>query len=130
MGAPREDYQKYAPFQSYIHVEDFQSPERLAAFLNHLDQNDDSYNEYFMWKGTGKFIDWTDSLCQICDKLHDDDFVSSQQHYDDINKWWRPAGICTNGFWRDINSTKAEQMKHAVIRQNRHDEEWKPKARN
>ena len=50
MGARPEDYERSAPFHSYIHVDDFEGPEELAQYLHKLDQDDDLYNEYFQWK--------------------------------------------------------------------------------
>ena len=47
MGARPEDYAKVAPLNSYIHVDDFDSPKDLAAYLHKLDKNDDLYNNYF-----------------------------------------------------------------------------------
>lgn len=53
MGARREDYERYAPKNSYIHVEEFASPKELAKYLHKLDQDDELYNSYFEWYGTG-----------------------------------------------------------------------------
>lgn len=56
MGARPEDYESSAPFNSYIHVDEFGSPAELAEYLKLLDTNDELYNSYFKWKGTGEFI--------------------------------------------------------------------------
>lgn len=50
MGAHPDDYKNSAPKNSYIHVDDFDSPEKLAEYLLELDGNDEKYNEYFRWK--------------------------------------------------------------------------------
>ncbi len=50
MGARPEDYARSAPYKSYIHVDDFESPKELAEYLHKLDQDDNLYNEYFKWK--------------------------------------------------------------------------------
>ena len=47
MGAREEDYQRSAPYKSYLHVDQFEDPQQLAKFLHQLDQNDDLYNQYF-----------------------------------------------------------------------------------
>ena len=47
MGAREEDYQRAAPYKSYLHVDQFEDPQQLAKFLHQLDQNDDLYNQYF-----------------------------------------------------------------------------------
>ena len=56
MGAHPSDYEAVAPPKSYIHVDDFASPKALAQFLIKLDRDDDLYNSYFRWKGTGEFV--------------------------------------------------------------------------
>ena len=50
MGARPEDYKAAAPLNSYIHVDDFDSPKDLAEYLKQLDQDDEKYNAYFKWK--------------------------------------------------------------------------------
>ncbi|XP_055309120.1 glycoprotein 3-alpha-L-fucosyltransferase A-like isoform X2 [Sitodiplosis mosellana] len=101
MGSTPEDYEKYAPLRSFIHVDHFKSPKELAEYLHILDQNDDLYNSYFKWKGTGEFIpNWAYFWCRICALLHDDHTMSTKHWYKDINEWWRGPGICTKGSWR------------------------------
>ena len=99
MGARPEEYALVAPYRSYIHVEEFESPKELAAYLNKLDNDDDLYNSYFRWKGTGEFIN-TQLLCRLCAMLHDD---FPNRFYRDVNDWWRGPGICTGGSWRDVD---------------------------
>lgn len=47
MGARPEDYERSAPYKSYIHVDEFESPRELAEYLHRLDKNDELYNSYF-----------------------------------------------------------------------------------
>lgn len=49
MGAKPEDYERSAPYRSYIHVDEFESPKELAAYLHQLDKNDELYNSYFRY---------------------------------------------------------------------------------
>lgn len=56
MGARPEEYKKYTPDNSFIHIEEFPSPKELAEYLHKLDQDDDLYNSYFKWKGTTKYL--------------------------------------------------------------------------
>lgn len=97
MGARPEDYQRSAPEGSYIHVDEFAGPEELAAYLHRLDHDNDLYNSYFKWKGTGEFIN-TYFWCRLCAMLH---APITPRHYEDVNDWWRGAGICTNKSWRN-----------------------------
>ncbi|XP_055696282.1 glycoprotein 3-alpha-L-fucosyltransferase A [Lutzomyia longipalpis] len=99
MGARPEDYLGSAPYKSYIHVDDFASPKELAAYLHLLDKNDELYNSYFKWKGTGEFIN-TYFWCRVCAMLHDEAAIAKPKWYPDINDWWRGKGVCTSNSWR------------------------------
>jgi hypothetical protein len=83
-----------SPYRSYLHVDEFASPKELAEYLNVLDKNDELYNSYFKWKGTGEFIN-TFYWCRVCAMLHDDYSIKHQSKwYEDINDWWRGPGVC------------------------------------
>jgi hypothetical protein len=106
MGGRREDYERIAPKRSYVHVDDYESPKRLAEYLRRLDADDDLYNEYFRWKGTGEFID-TKFFCRLCTMLHDDG--APAKHYPNINDWWRGPGVCNNAMpWRRFIESSAD----------------------
>ncbi|BHF79387.1 Alpha-(1,3)-fucosyltransferase 7 [Sparganum proliferum] len=70
MGAPRDDYCALAPPNSFIHVDDFESPAKLASYLNWLDRNDTAYASYFAWKAYGKIVSETRTECRLCGFLH------------------------------------------------------------
>lgn len=105
MGARPEDYVNAAPYRSYIHVDEFSSHKELADYLHILDQNDDLYNSYFKWKGTGEFIN-TYYWCRVCSMLHDEVAVQRGKWYEDVNEWWRGSGVCSNGSWRNFQARK------------------------
>ena len=50
MGARLEDYERAAPYKSFLHVDQFESPQQLAEYLHILDKDDNKYNEYFQVK--------------------------------------------------------------------------------
>ncbi|XP_046614305.1 glycoprotein 3-alpha-L-fucosyltransferase A isoform X1 [Neodiprion virginianus] len=100
MGARPEDYERSSPYRSYIHVDEFESPKELADYLHRLDKDDELYNSYFRWKGTGEFIN-TYFFCRVCAMLHDEYPVKS---YSDVNVWWRGEGVCTQSSWRKHNA--------------------------
>ncbi|KAJ8024469.1 Alpha-(1,3)-fucosyltransferase 5 [Holothuria leucospilota] len=54
IGAPKEDYERLAPPNSFIYADDFKSPHDLAKYLKQLDENDDLYNKFFQWKKVGR----------------------------------------------------------------------------
>ncbi len=93
MGAPAEYYLKVAPLNSYIHVDDFESPKKLAAYLHKLKNDDHLYNNYFKWKGSGKLITNTKFWCRLCALVNDD---SRLAWYEDVNHWWGGPGICVH----------------------------------
>ena len=47
MGATIDEYKAVAPPNSFIHVDQFESPAELAQYLRWLNANDEYYNEYF-----------------------------------------------------------------------------------
>ncbi|KAI4465622.1 alpha- 13 -fucosyltransferase [Holotrichia oblita] len=100
MGARPEDYERSAPEGSYIHVDEFASPAELATYLHRLDKDNDLYNSYFRWKGTGEFIN-TYFWCRLCAMLH---APIKPKHYDDVNDWWRGPGVCTSRSWRNVQT--------------------------
>ncbi|XP_074600068.1 glycoprotein 3-alpha-L-fucosyltransferase A-like [Brevipalpus obovatus] len=96
MGAQKSDYERSAPPNSFIHVDDFKSPKELANYLKTLDANDSLYNKYFEWKGTGEFIN-TRFWCRLCAQLHAPRNVKSYQH---LNSWWNSESTCKlSGGW-------------------------------
>jgi len=67
MGASKIDYETLAPKNSFIHIDDFRSPQDLAEYLVRLDNNDTAYNEYFRWKDEASgHIEQTHFLCEVC----------------------------------------------------------------
>ncbi|XP_058984902.1 glycoprotein 3-alpha-L-fucosyltransferase A [Musca domestica] len=105
MGARPEDYEVSAPQRSYIHVDEFASASELADYLHILDNDEKLYNSYFNWKGTGEFIN-TYYWCRVCASLHDEESLKKPRWYTDVNDWWRGAGVCTNGSWRNFKARK------------------------
>ena len=55
-GQDRRDYEILAPPKSFIHVDDFATPEALAKYLLYLDHNETAYREYFDWRNTYAFV--------------------------------------------------------------------------
>lgn len=73
MGVTKEFYSTVAPENSFIHVDDFNSPKELAEYLHKLDKNDDLYNSYFQFQGTGSFLtEYGYYICRLCAILHSD----------------------------------------------------------
>ena len=81
MGARREDYERSAPHNSFLHVDDFPGgPAELATFLHRLDRDDALYQQFFLWKGTGEMIN-TKFFCRLCALLHSDKVGSEEKMF-------------------------------------------------
>ena len=106
MGAPRQDYEDMAPYNSFIHVDDFASPKELAHYLHLLDKDDLLYNKYFQWKGTGVFIN-TYFYCRLCAMLHEADRAPPHV-YRHLRDWWLHQQ-CTKHPWPQENFQTAEK---------------------
>lgn len=112
-GAHYEEYKRLLPPNSYIHVDQFESPKQLAKYLLFLSQNDDLYNQYFLWKNTGRFIN-TKFICRLCTMVHLAPHFP--MWYSDANKWWNNEDTCVNptknrnrvscGTWKDKQPAK------------------------
>ncbi|XP_066913959.1 glycoprotein 3-alpha-L-fucosyltransferase A-like [Clytia hemisphaerica] len=92
-GAHPEEYKRIVPPHSYIHTDQFASPKELAEYLIFLDQHDDLYNQYFLWKDTGSFIN-TKFMCRMCTMVHLAPHFP--MWYSDANKWWRSKDNCVD----------------------------------
>ena len=87
------NYSKIAPIKSYIDAQEFETPQKLAEYLQYLDKNETAYAEYFEWKKYYKMT-YKDSLfCKLCKFLNDDKMPIKT--YPSISKWWFVEGNCT-----------------------------------
>ncbi|XP_018414560.1 PREDICTED: alpha-(1,3)-fucosyltransferase 9-like [Nanorana parkeri] len=69
LGPKRENYERFIPKDSFIHVEDFSTAQELAAYILQLDKDDKAYRKYFSWRTTLHFIQdvsWEDHYCKVC----------------------------------------------------------------
>ncbi|OCT96185.1 hypothetical protein XELAEV_18013859mg [Xenopus laevis] len=89
MGPSRYNYEMFIPRSSFIHVDDFSSPRKLAMYLKHLDKNIHLYRRYFTWK---KRYDvhvtsfWDEHYCTACQSVK----AAGNQHRtaSDIAGWF------------------------------------------
>ncbi|KAH8862839.1 Glycoprotein 3-alpha-L-fucosyltransferase A [Schistosoma japonicum] len=88
MGASIEEYERVAPPYSFIHVDQFESPAKLAEYLKYLDSNDTAYNEYFAWHGHGIVHDWdSQPQCAMCLLAHTSDLFGPYW-VPNVARWW------------------------------------------
>ncbi|XP_067890116.1 4-galactosyl-N-acetylglucosaminide 3-alpha-L-fucosyltransferase 9-like [Heterodontus francisci] len=83
LGPSRANYELYIPADSFIHVNDFSTPKKLAKYLRFLDKNRRSYQKYFDWKirydvHLTKF--WEEPYCKLCEAVK-----NAQAHYKTIS---------------------------------------------
>ena len=55
-GPHKDDVAAVLPPKSYIHVEDFKSPNELVKYLYYLDKNTTAYAEYLEWRNLARFF--------------------------------------------------------------------------
>ncbi|XP_006266179.3 alpha-(1,3)-fucosyltransferase 4 [Alligator mississippiensis] len=72
LGPRRANYELFVPPDSFIHVDDFSSPRKLAVYLKFLDRNPQSYRRYFAWREKydvhiASF--WDEHYCRVCEAL-------------------------------------------------------------
>ncbi|XP_072119498.1 alpha-(1,3)-fucosyltransferase 4-like [Mobula birostris] len=69
LGPSRANYEQYIPAESFIHVNDFSTPRKLAEYLMYLDEDEGSYKKYFEWKKHYKVHltnFWDEQFCKVC----------------------------------------------------------------
>ncbi|NXD24348.1 FUT4 fucosyltransferase, partial [Spelaeornis formosus] len=72
LGPSRANYERFIPSDSFIHVDDFASPQLLATYLKFLDKNKTNYRRYFAWRNkyevhVASF--WDEHLCKVCEAV-------------------------------------------------------------
>lgn len=88
LGPPRKNYEEQVPAGSFIHVDDFSTPKKLAERLLYLDQNYSEYMRYFEWTSklkvkSTRFV--SDHACKTCKYLQNH---RENQVFHDLNKWY------------------------------------------
>ncbi|VDK46341.1 unnamed protein product [Anisakis simplex] len=91
MGPPKQFYQRIAPPNSFIHVNDFDGPENLARYLHEIDRNDTMYNSFFEWHRSGAIMD-SKFWCRLCAIVQQPPF----KYYNDIDSWWHNHSDCAS----------------------------------
>ncbi|XP_005988090.3 4-galactosyl-N-acetylglucosaminide 3-alpha-L-fucosyltransferase FUT5-like [Latimeria chalumnae] len=88
IGPPRENYEKFVPSNSFIHINDFKSPEELAKHLKFLDQNEEEYKKYFNWREymEVQFNEWPRKhYCKACEFLRQNKFYRTVRN---LRNWY------------------------------------------
>ncbi|XP_053498475.1 4-galactosyl-N-acetylglucosaminide 3-alpha-L-fucosyltransferase 9-like [Ictalurus furcatus] len=88
LGPPRENYEEFIPAESFIHVDDFKSPQELAEHLTLLDKDQKMYEQYFTWRQyftavVGIF--GLEHACLSCDYIRN---YKGYRVFKNLNKWY------------------------------------------
>ena len=96
LGAKMEEYEKIAPPNSYIHVDNFTSAQDLADYLKFLDKNDNSYKKYHKWRHLYdiRMTHPSEILCDICELLHTNKSKHTQYKSYKMSEFWNPVTTC------------------------------------
>ncbi|KAL8222616.1 UNVERIFIED_CONTAM: hypothetical protein K2H54_077628 [Gekko kuhli] len=89
-GPPRENYERYLPPDSFIHIDDFPTAQLLALFLQELDWNKERYRSYFQWRSWLAPVEntsWSLHLCKACRALQTTPV--RYQTVPALSKWFR-----------------------------------------
>ncbi|XP_048833588.1 alpha-(1,3)-fucosyltransferase 7-like isoform X2 [Brienomyrus brachyistius] len=87
LGPPRANYEAFIPKDSFIHVDDFNSTEKLADFLKQLASDKERYGSYFRWRrdyDVKLWSDWREMLCTICIQYED---LPTSKVYNNLDTW-------------------------------------------
>ncbi|KAG7173159.1 glycoprotein 3-alpha-L-fucosyltransferase A-like isoform X2 [Homarus americanus] len=106
MGAKVEDYKKLLPPESFIHINDFQTPEHLAKYLTHLASQPLEYNKFHAWRSKykvlnehGYFASEVFHYCRICEALNYND--PAPKVYNHLEEFWNRDTQCYLHTWQD-----------------------------
>jgi hypothetical protein len=94
MGPSKADYLKVAPPYSFIYVDDFEGPKELAEYLKMLNSSDVLYKKYFEWHLNYTITESGESLCGLCDALHNDTKLKTEKVYKYFTDFWDLTKHC------------------------------------
>ncbi|XP_054031409.1 4-galactosyl-N-acetylglucosaminide 3-alpha-L-fucosyltransferase FUT6-like [Dryobates pubescens] len=89
LGPSRENYERFLPPDSFIHINDFATAKELAHYLQELSEDAERYQSYFQWRRWLKpnaAFNWAIDLCRACRFLH-----TTQSRYQvvpDLSQWF------------------------------------------
>jgi len=88
LGTTRKNYEEFIQGDAFIHVDDFASPKELADHLKRLDNDDELYIKYFVWKRSFKVkkqVIWLEHVCKTCDWLRRH---KGNREFHELGKWY------------------------------------------
>ncbi|XP_018655238.1 putative alpha(1,3)fucosyltransferase [Schistosoma mansoni] len=102
-GLENKECKRVAPPHSFIHVDQFESPAKLADYLKYLDRNETAYNEYFAWHEHGTIDAWSPMpQCVICLLAHTAHKLKPYT-FPNVSKWWNDGCVGRKIRWNFIH---------------------------
>ncbi|CAH2283140.1 galactoside 3(4)-L-fucosyltransferase-like [Pelobates cultripes] len=92
LGPSRMNYERFMPGDAFIHVDDFSSPKKLAAYLLELDKDEEQYKKYFNWRKYYRIKiedGWAIWYCKACWALKQN---REYQTIPSVAKWFLENG--------------------------------------
>ena len=95
LGAPREDYVRWAPPNSFVYAGDFDSLPKLVSFLKKVNSDDALYRKYHAWRKEGEVVltyPWKPSiLCKTLPYIYE-----RKYKYIGDSPWYKGCRILPN----------------------------------
>ena len=111
MGPNKTWYEENLPSKSFIHVNDFTSPEELAKYLKYLDRNPNEYTEFLTWRRHYTKVCEPSTKCQLCKGIINNQFNSETTHaIQDFESFWKKSE-CE----KPVNNSDTEQSIFLVL---------------
>ena len=111
LGPNRSWYEEHLPKHSFIHVNDFPNPQKLADHLLFLDRNPEEYIKYMNWRKDHTKVCGPSLSCQLCHKLVQSSFNSLEtQPIQDFGTFWK-KGECE----KPVENSDIEQSFHLIV---------------
>ena len=85
-GLSVQDYEKIAPPQSFLHVDNFASAQELMDYLVILSTDEELYNSYFWWKDFYE-VSFLEANCPLCQILNTEKYRSAND-YENMHEFW------------------------------------------
>ncbi|XP_063599453.1 4-galactosyl-N-acetylglucosaminide 3-alpha-L-fucosyltransferase FUT6-like isoform X1 [Penaeus indicus] len=104
MGGRAEDYRRMLPPNSFVHVDDYETPEDLAKYLKFLDSNREAYMKYHQWRHQYKIVQEHGYFgapiyhyCRMCEALNYN--ARTPTTYNDLEAFWGKKQQCQPPTW-------------------------------
>ncbi|XP_064086684.1 4-galactosyl-N-acetylglucosaminide 3-alpha-L-fucosyltransferase FUT6-like [Macrobrachium nipponense] len=112
MGGRIETYRKMLPPNSFIHVDEFQSPAHLANYLMSVSEDASRYMEYHAWRSQFRVVNEHGYFgapifhyCRICEALNYNDPAPKEYH--NMEVFWNVNTDCYKATWMDRMKSNA-----------------------